>query len=708
MVEQVRYQVFDLLISPAGDGYRAQVLDSPAGQGEVAAGPALAQLLTPFPWPAQKSEAQTLGTRLFEAVFHGPVLTALQRSVDAVSRVDAATRAGECLRIRLRLSDDAPELASLPWELLYNPTWGRFLCQSIETPVVRYLHLAEPMQPFSVQLPLKILVVIPNPQGYPPLQVEREWAAINDALADLIATNRVQVERLAQPAVSALLRHLRRGEVHVLHFMGHGQFDDALSEGRLIFEGAARKAHPVDGQNLGMLLHDERSLRLAVLNACESGETSRRALFAGTAQRLVQQGIPAVLAMQFEVADTVAIDLITEFYAALADGYPVDAALTEGRRLVSAMGEGVAWATPVLYMRAPDGDLFGMQSSSVPPKGSDKPVSPVSPDQDWAELIRVAYRIIREYERNLQVSDRPEEKLRGRRVIDEKWAEIAQYLKEYLSLSKGKLPEDITQIAARFPELLLQYAKRVVDDDRPKPPVTPTPNPFGVIGRITDPTHFFGHEDLLRQIFEELSKGVNVSLVGESQMGKSSILSMVCALGPKRLNLPPERFAYLSLAVVDNEDEFYEALCGLLNVESCRGFKLTRALQGRRHILCLDEFEKMNWDGFTIKVRSQLRGLADGADAPLKLVIASRQPLARLFPDSPEQGSPLAGICRTLDVRPFSAAAARTFLLNHLQGTGVTFTEDDIADLIAQTGGHPAQLQRAAAELYDRIASRKF
>ncbi len=42
----------------------------------------------------------------------------------------------------------------------------------------------------------------------------------------------------------------------------------------------------------------------------------------------------------------------------------------------------------------------------------------------------------------------------------------------------------------------------------------------------------------------------------------------------------------------------------------------------------------MAWErfGFTRRVRSHLRGLADGDDAPLALVIASRTPLAQLFP----------------------------------------------------------------------------
>ncbi len=46
-------------------------------------------------------------------------------------------------------------------------------------------------------------------------------------------------------------------------------------------------------------------------------------------------------------------------------------------------------------------------------------------------------------------------------------------------------------------------------------------NPFGDAGRITDPARFFDREELLRQVFEELGKGNSISLVGDSQSGKS-------------------------------------------------------------------------------------------------------------------------------------------------------------------------------------------
>jgi hypothetical protein len=237
-------------------------------------------------------------------------------------------------------------------------------------------------------------------------------------------------------------------------------------------------------------------------------------------------------------------------------------------------------------------------------------------------------------------------------------------------------------------------------DDCPPPTSKIANNPFGDAGRITDPVRFFDREELLRQIFEELDKGVNVSLVGDSQIGKSSLLSMVCTWGPDKMTSPPDGTAYLNLEWVDDEDDFYEALCDALGIKTCRGFKLTRALRGKRIILCLDEIEKMAWEGFTVKVRSQLRGLADGPNAPLKLVIASRSPLFHLFPDSPELDSPLAGICRQLDVTPFSPKSARTFLNDRLHDTGVRFTASEIQSLVHETDGHPAKLQRAAANLY--------
>jgi len=226
--------------------------------------------------------------------------------------------------------------------------------------------------------------------------------------------------------------------------------------------------------------------------------------------------------------------------------------------------------------------------------------------------------------------------------------------------------------------------------------------PFGDTGRITDPDRFFDREELLRQIFEALHQGSSISLVGESQIGKSSILSMICQLGPERLQLPLDRFIDLDMQYIRNEGDFFEALCCELALdETYRGYRLLRALAGRSYILCLDEIERMiNQEAFTNDLRTELRGLADGADSRFTLVIASRSSLDELFPDSPLQTSPLSGICRQLDVLPFSEEDTREFLTQRLAGTDVSFTDQEMTDLFAQTNGHPGYLQRSADILW--------
>lgn len=229
------------------------------------------------------------------------------------------------------------------------------------------------------------------------------------------------------------------------------------------------------------------------------------------------------------------------------------------------------------------------------------------------------------------------------------------------------------------------------------------PNPFLHTGRVTDPARFVGRRALLRQLFEELHKGSSRALLGDAQIGKSSILSMVCRLGPARLDLAPERFVYLDMQLISDEDDFWDALCGGLGVDVASGFRLERQLRGRRYVVCIDEIEKMHSASFPRSVREQLRGLADGDGAPLKLVIASRVPLDQIFPDAPGQTSPLSNLCPHVTVPPFSAAECRDLITSRLAGTGVTFDEAAIDALVRESGGVPVRLLDRAAHLFAEL-----
>jgi tetratricopeptide (TPR) repeat protein len=121
--------------------------------------------------------------------------------------------------------------------------------------------------------------------------------------------------------------------------------------------------HLLGATDLALLLDDHFFLRLAFLNSCEGARGSPRDAFSSTAATLVRSGIPAVVAMQYEITDKAAIEFSRSFYEALADGLPVDAVVAEARTAIK-MGSALEWGTPVLYMRSEDGLIF-----DIPPEG---------------------------------------------------------------------------------------------------------------------------------------------------------------------------------------------------------------------------------------------------------------------------------------------------------------------------------------------------
>jgi hypothetical protein len=98
-----------------------------------------------------------------------------------------------------------------------------------------------------------------------------------------------------------------------------------------------------------------------VLNACEGARTGKAQAFAGVAQSLVQQGMPAVVAMRDEISDRAAISFAEGFYRAFSLGAPVEFALGQARWAIFTDANEHEWATPVLYTRLPDGRLFEVQ-----------------------------------------------------------------------------------------------------------------------------------------------------------------------------------------------------------------------------------------------------------------------------------------------------------------------------------------------------------
>lgn len=357
---------FDLLLERAAAGFTARVIDSPVGQAAPHDFPLpfspdeLAELFDQFgrtspdaPHTARSPSeiARDFGKLLFDAVFTGEIKIAYIRSSDKATDQKAG------LRIRLRLND-VPELADAPWELLHD---GQdFLLLSARRAIVRYPELPQPVTPLAASLPLRILAVSATPSDYDTLNVEREWQLLNTALADSSNPGLIEIVSLPHASLAALQLQLRQ-PFHILHFSGHGEYNASAQDdlkGTLVLEREDGRGQSVEGVALARLLSNQPTLRLVVLNACEGARSSPHNAFAGAAQTLIRQGVPAVLAMQFALRDELARVLASSFYGGLADGYAIDGALAEARKLMVAQTSSPEWAIPVLFMRAQDGQLF--------------------------------------------------------------------------------------------------------------------------------------------------------------------------------------------------------------------------------------------------------------------------------------------------------------------------------------------------------------
>jgi hypothetical protein len=361
LVERLSYLDFDLKIGVGSEKkYPVEIINSPAGEAcETMIFPfdeqALVECLTVL---QEESSARDFGQKLFEALLRGEL-----RSRYDVSLVKAEQQ-DKGLRLKFRIGP--PELAALPWELLYDPRRGEYVCLSRDTPLVRFLELPQAVEPLLVSPPLRILGMVASPGDLLPLDVAQEKQRVEKALKDLQARGLVTLTWLKEQTWRDLQQAMRGGPWQILHFIGHGGFDQKKNEGFIALTEKEGKTRRLMVNELGRLLADHHPLRLVLLNSCEGARGGDRDVFSSVAATLVRRGIPAVVAMQDEISDGAAIEFSHTFYEALADGMPVDAAVAETRKAISLVArDTVEWAAPVLFMRAPDGVILAIVDKTV-------------------------------------------------------------------------------------------------------------------------------------------------------------------------------------------------------------------------------------------------------------------------------------------------------------------------------------------------------
>jgi CHAT domain len=290
----------------------------------------------------------------------------------------------QLLRVELDIDEQGmPELAALPWEFLCLP--ARANLGTIWMGTVPDLVFSRrrsqwiPAQPIQLEPneKLRIALVVSAPPDLRPV----EYKPVQEALEKLASeqANRVELLPIVTSANPEAIDTVLSKEPHIFHFIGHGRLENESNQeiGQVAFvDPDFGEAMWVDADYFSELFNQHRP-GVVMLQACEGATLSASQAFVGLASRVVQQNIPVVVAMQYEVSNATASRFARRFYQQLAEDDPVDIAAQYGRRAI-ALGPTQYrkrdFATPVIFMRVQDGHLFSRPEakSATQTKDEDK------------------------------------------------------------------------------------------------------------------------------------------------------------------------------------------------------------------------------------------------------------------------------------------------------------------------------------------------
>jgi peptidoglycan-N-acetylglucosamine deacetylase len=279
-------------------------------------------------------DALALGRALGVALLAPPLRDLLLRSARG------AARDGGRLQVQFQIA--AIELAALPWEWVTVGAarpWSPALRDDYA--LVRVGRQAQPAPPVAVAGPLRVLAVASYGEA---LQLETLHAALMPAVHD----GRIELRLLPDTTPQALELALSADVPHVLHcaapvgFMPNGVPQLLIGHGLAAFDLAVLAAESLD-------------LRLVTLTGPQGDASAVCAASPLLATTLLGDELPAVIAFGASLPASAAAHFAATCYSQLAEGTPVDLAVTTGRCALAQHSGGRGWGFPQLRL-LPDGE----------------------------------------------------------------------------------------------------------------------------------------------------------------------------------------------------------------------------------------------------------------------------------------------------------------------------------------------------------------
>jgi len=322
---------------------------------------------------AAKIDFDGLRREKFDAEAHARLLTdCLFSGKELRNAFDQARAVAEAkdmaLRLRLFVGPSAPELHGLFWESLRDPADGitplftgerilfsRYLTSADWRPVRRRAR-SDLRALLAVANPSDLATWQPGGRKLTPIDVQAELAR---ARAGLQGIRCEELNAGGRATLDRLVLKLREG-CDVLYLVCHGAVIDG--EPWLWLEDATGESHRVCGTELVQRIRGLHNLpALVILASCESAVVDGEAcsteggVLAALGPGLAEAGVPAVLAMQADVAMATMAGFMPVFFTELKRDGQIDRAVAAAR---GAVGKRLDWYVPVLYMRLRGGALW--------------------------------------------------------------------------------------------------------------------------------------------------------------------------------------------------------------------------------------------------------------------------------------------------------------------------------------------------------------
>lgn len=190
----------------------------------------------------------------------------------------------------------------------------------IRRSVLNFIDKAEALYEGEVKRPVIFLAFANDPKA-PLDNLEKEEDKINRGLRDLHDDQRIEIYKESHAGIDDIYATFTRFRERILifHYAGH-----ANSE-KLQLSGEDAQA---DG--LAELIQQQAHLRLVFLNGCSTS---------GQVTRLLDLGIPAIIATSTPINDEKATKFAIQFYQSLADEATLEQAFTEARSILKSRGQ---------------------------------------------------------------------------------------------------------------------------------------------------------------------------------------------------------------------------------------------------------------------------------------------------------------------------------------------------------------------------------